>query len=478
QSEAASADLMTPITVEEKQLGRKNPTRGIASMLEPATNIPDPWRGGKWDAGNIAKIELTAINSVLEMASKFRERYLETTRILADSNLKTDPDEPQAFIIPAGQPNEPVISRFLEILMWQGMEIHEMTSELEVALNKEDRNNFGEIPAGSFIVFVDQIQKPNVLSLFERQTYPERINANGEAEVPYDVAGWTLPLQMGIESVSAWNIKDLAAHRGDLKRLENINQARKLLNLKPSSKPFDKLPNPLRSDPKVGLYRGWANSMDEGWTRLVLDNHQIKYTSLSDTDVRQNALNYDSIILPSISERILVQGRSEKDYPKEYTGGITEKGVANLKAFVENGGKLICFDSSCDMVIKEFGLPVKNALEGKTRKEFYSPGSIVKLNVDRRFALAKGFGQDVAGYFINSSAYEIGNTESVKSVVKYADKNLLLSGWVYGKENIEGKTAIAEATFGKGKIVLFAFQPQHRGQSFATFPFIFNALEK
>ena len=44
--------------------------------------------------------------------------------------------------------------------------------------------------------------------------------------------------------------------------------------------------------------------------------------------------------------------------------------------------------------------------------------------------------------------------------------------------DLNGKTALAEVPFGKGKIVLFAFRPQHRGQTFGTFPFIFNALEK
>ena len=39
------------------------------------------------------------------------------------------------------------------------------------------------------------------------------------------------------------------------------------------------------------------------------------------------------------------------------------------------------------------------------------------------------------------------------------------------------QTALAEATYGRGKIILFAFRPQHRGQSWTTFPFIFNALD-
>jgi len=63
-------------------------------------------------------------------------------------------------------------------------------------------------------------------------------------------------------------------------------------------------------------------------------------------------------------------------------------------------------------------------------------------------------------------------------VARYAEKDALLSGWMLGEKYLNGKTALAETDYGKGKIILFAFRPQHRGQTFGTFPFIFNALEK
>jgi len=66
----------------------------------------------------------------------------------------------------------------------------------------------------------------------------------------------------------------------------------------------------------------------------------------------------------------------------------------------------------------------------------------------------------------------------VRSIAEYASKDALLSGWMLGEKYLNGKTALAEAQYGKGKVVLFAFRPQHRGQSWATFPLIFNALEK
>lgn len=477
-SEAASADLMTPVTVTRENLSRRNPTRGIASMIEQATNIPDPWTGGRWGPEDIARVEMISARAVLEMAAKFRERYLRNFYELGKANLEPDPNEPQAFVIPAGQPNQEAVARLLEILLWQGMEVYRMTGELYMAHDPRKREYFHEMPLGSFLVFTNQPQKNNVLSLFERQVYPNRVNQNGEAEVPYDVAGWTLPLQMGVETDVVWNIRDLENERKTLKRVENINEAREVLNLKPAAGPFARLSNPLKTNPKIGLYKGHVPSMDEGWTRLVFDNFQIPFKSVSDADIRQNRLDFDVIVLPSMSERAIVQGLSGEEYPEEFAGGITEQGTENLKKYVASGGKLICFDSSCDFVIKRFELPVKNALAGLKRSEFYNPGSIVRLEIDKTFPLAAGVPEELPAYFINSSAYEVADEAKVKTVAQYAVKNALLSGWMLGEKYINGKTALAETDYGQGRIILFAFRPQHRGQTWATFPLIFNALEK
>src|SRR5690606_16398036 len=108
--------------------------------------------------------------------------------------------------------------------------------------------------------------------------------------------------------------------------------------------------------------------------------------------------------------------------------------------------------------------------------EFYDPGSIVRLSVDRGHPLSRGIASEMAAYFTSSSAFEITDEAKVKSIAKYAASDALLSGWMLGEKYLNGKTAVAEANYGKGRIVLFAFRPQHRGQTFATFPFIFNAL--
>lgn len=477
-TEAASADLMSPVTITKEQLQRNRAARGLPNLLETATNYPDVWEGGVWRPADIARIEMIASRGLLVMGAKFRERYLQNFYELGRANLIKQPDEPQAFVVTAGQPNAETVSRFLEILMWQGIEVHQMTSEGYFAMEAKQPNDFHEMPLGSFLIFVNQPQKNNILSLFEKQIYPNRRNANGEAEVPYDVAGWTLPLQMGVEYDAVWNTRDLDNFRKTLKPVANINQARAVMNLKANTESFGKVPNPLKTNPRIGLYKGFTSSMDEGWTRLVLDNHQIPYKSISDQDFRSNNLNYDAIILPADPENAIVRGLNAERYPAEYTGGITEAGVENLKRFVEAGGKLICFDDSCEMIIKRFNLPMKNVLNGLKRSEFYNPGSVVKLEVDKSSALARGLKEETPAYFTNSSAFEISDEAKVKTVAQYAVKDSLLSGWTVGEKYMNGKTALASAAYGKGEIVLFAFRPQHRGQSWATFPFIFNALEK
>ena len=216
----------------------------------------------------------------------------------------------------------------------------------------------------------------------------------------------------------------------------------------------------------------------EKLTRLVFDNHSIQYSSISNENIRQGELDVDVLVLPADSETQILNGLSADRYPTEFAGGIGEAGAENLKKFVESGGKLICFDDSCGLVIKRFGLPMKNVLSGVPRNEFYNPGSIVNLEVDITHPLSKGYAGTVPAYFTNSSAFDVEDENKVRTIAQYALKDTLLSGWMLGTEKIIGKTALAEASYGKGKIVLFAFRPQHRGQTWATFRFIFNALEK
>ena len=164
-------------------------------------------------------------------------------------------------------------------------------------------------------------------------------------------------------------------------------------------------------------------------------------------------------------------------YPPEFTGGITSAGVENLRRFVEEGGTLICFDAATELAIKRFNLPLRNVLEGLKSSVFYCPGSILGLDVDTSNPLARGLPKDTNAYFINSSAFEATDPQRVRVIARYSSENTLRSGWLLGEEHLRGKIALAEVPLGRGRVILFGFRPQHRGQTWGTFPFVFNAIE-
>jgi hypothetical protein len=272
-------------------------------------------------------------------------------------------------------------------------------------------------------------------------------------------------------------IREPASER-KLTLLKDANEVRADLALTLKKGDESPIKNPLKQPVRVGIYKGATSNMDEGWTRYIFDTFNVPYSSVRDADMRQGALNakYDALILTSQAATQIVNGNAAGTLPQEYTGGIAEAGVKNLKEFVNNGGMLICFDNACDLAIKEFNLPLKNTLEGVRSSEFYCPGSILALDVDNKHPIASMLPASVPAYFINSSAFSAAPDANVRVIARYAKDNVLLSGWLLGEDKLSGRIALAEVGVGKGRIVLFGFRPQHRGQAWATLPFIWNAL--
>ena len=134
-----------------------------------------------------------------------------------------------------------------------------------------------EIPAGSYIIFVDQPYRQNVLALFEPQAYPDRNTATGEAERPYDVAGWTLPMQMGIESAAVISIRESANER-KLTLIKTENDVRRDLGLPLWTTDKSPIANPVKPGVRIGIYKNSrAGNMDEGWTRYVFDTFNVPF---------------------------------------------------------------------------------------------------------------------------------------------------------------------------------------------------------
>ena len=149
-----------------------------------------------------------------------------------------------------------------------------------------------------------------------------------------------------------------------------------------------------------------------------------------------------------------------------------------MKAFVQDGGRVIAIEAATEFVTDLFELDVSNATEGLSNSDFYIPGSILRLELEASSEITQGMRSEVSSWYWRSSmAYEV-NDARVRVAARYGSGDPLLSGWVLGGEHIAGKPAILEADIGDGSLVLFGFQPNYRAQTVVTWPLLFNAIRK
>jgi hypothetical protein len=171
--------------------------------------------------------------------------------------------------------------------------------------------------------------------------------------------------------------------------------------------------------------------------------------------------------------------RYQDELPPEYRGALEKEGLDVLRKFVENGGTLIAFNSGCEYVIDNFNVPVRNALARSG--DFSAPGSLVRVRVNTDHPVTADMPREAAIYIDHPIAFETtlpGGEMQRWVLLSYPEdpRDILLSGWINGEERLTRKAAAVAMTYGKGRIVLFGFRPQHRGQTHATFPMIFDAL--
>jgi Zinc carboxypeptidase len=266
---------------------------------------------------------------------------------------------------------------------------------------------------------------------------------------------------------------------------------------------------PIRK-PRIAMYQRYGGgNMDEGWSRLMFEQFDIPVKALMDAEIRKSDLNasYDAIILPADSLAAMTgesaspeegggrggrggrgegpgrggesgAGGREGGTPPEYRSGFGAEGVKTLQAFVQKGGTLITFGQAGDLPIQRFGLPLRNVVAGLPSKEFWSPGSTLRVRFDNHHPLAFGMPRDGYALFLaGSQAYEVTSSNpDVEIFSTFVDREILQSGWLLGEAVIAKKAAAVSVAVGAGKVVLLGFRPQHRDQTHGTFKLVFNAL--
>jgi len=246
--------------------------------------------------------------------------------------------------------------------------------------------------------------------------------------------------------------------------------------------------------PRVAMYqRYWGGNIDEGWTRWLLEQFRFPYTTVMDKEIKEGNLKekFDVLLLPN-DDTPLITGEKLEEYftkqrfpgymptfPPEYRSGVGAEGVEAIKKFVESGGTLVAMNAACDFAIEKLGLNVRNALKDLKPKEFFCPGSTLKLRVEMRHPMAYGMPENALSVFWNSPAFDVLPSEfneNYEIVAQYPEREIMQSGWLVGEEKIANKAAVVVAKHGKGKVVLMGIWSQHRGQTHGTFKLLFNNL--
>ncbi len=514
-SETASVRLATPITVPFQRL-----TPGIGYDAKSAMwNFPKPWPGGKWTLRDIVDYQLAGALSLLNHAAQYREQHLRNFYEVSKRAVEAK-DQPYAILLP--EPELPASLKSATARLKEGInqttgtekERHEQSQTLigqisnepptseevsyfyktegldrvlailkrggvEVQSASKDFIADGKTyPAGTHLLLMQQPYAAFAKALLEAQRYPDlREYPGGPPKRPYDVTAHTLPLLMNIQAVF---VKEAFSVEARPEPFALVIQSRTRAN------------SPVR----LGLYKNYAASMDEGWTRWIFDQYKFPYQSLLDAETRAGKLNekFDAILLPDQAARLLFSGLPGKEggptggptggneeaagvYPAEYAGGLGEAGVKALREFVEAGGTLITLNNASNFAIDYLNLPVRNLLKGASNRDFYCPGSILRTQLLVDNPLTFGMDKESIAWFEQGPAFEIVDANAAKAIARYPDNNnALLSGWVLGDKLLRGKAALVEVKLGKGRVILFGFRPQYRGQSLATLPLLFNAI--
>lgn len=452
--EVASARIASPVDVDPTEL--RGGTKGLVEY-KPTINHPNPWKGGTWRMRDIMDYERIASDALLEVAADRREDL--QRNLLVRSRAAVAFAKPgEAYRIPAAQRDWPTAQH----LAWL---MNEHNVEVRQAAN------------GDYWIPLAQPYSRFVIEMMEPQRYPEvKLQPGRDILRPYDVASWTLPLQMGV------TVERTTMPAGlETTRVEEIVPAKKEVIAR-----GEKLPR----KPKVATYKPWQPSMDEGWTRWLLDTYGVAVKGLTSQEIQKGLTGYDALILADIPKDVIARGRRnvseasmryEEEMPPEYRGGLERPGADAVKKFVENGGTLIAFGDSCAWVIDELNVPVRNALAGVSQDQFLNPGSLVRLQIRGGHPVTEGMPAETAAFLDSPIAFETtapGPEMQRWVLASYPEHvdDVLLSGWIDGAQRLTRKAAAVAMTYGKGKVVLFGFRPQHRGQTHATFPLVFNAL--
>ena len=535
--------------------------------LRPQSLYSSPWKPGWWRLRDAVDYMEIASLATIEYASKYKDSLLMNRyRAGRDQIAAGSSKAPYAYVIPQDQRDPVAAVELLRRLAFGGVRVSQLTDSVTI-----DGKPY---PAGTWIVPTDQEFAAMAREVLDVQRYPDlRQYPGGPPERPYDAAGWTLPLQMGV-TVAAAGAPLPPDVRAKMKLLGPAPDVR----IKPApypgtardAAPFDSVPGDgfdvspsaaaivppagritgsgpaLALDPaqnnsyraiaaawksgatvqfaggkylvagltdaqqaemvkslalvaekttvtgapirkaRVGLFRPWSGSMDEGWTRWVLEQYGFEYVTLRPADFKSPLTGKIDVVILADDARLPMEGATAGrgggrggggQVRPEYADRLSAADVVAFEQFVRGGGTLVCLNTASAFAIQQFKLPVKNAVAGLSTDQFFLHGTIVGITVDTSQPVMAGLPERSAVFADNSPVFETLEGFNGTVLAKYQDTGSpLLSGYLIGEKYLNGKAAAVDVQLEKGHVVMFGFRPEWRGQPFGTFKVLFNAI--
>jgi len=363
----------------------------LANRQLPDSNLPAPVPAQRWHFRQSIDYSLSANWALMDYASRHREQLLFNLWRMGRNSIERGSREywtpspsalakvkehtasnqfddmaraqlyaperrdPRAYIVPFNQRDFPTAVKFINALQLNGIEVHRAARELNIAGVR--------YPAGSFVVLTAQAFRPHVMDMFEPQDHPHDVAYEGGPPIaPYDSAGWTLALQMGVQFARIVDGVDALLADGVLQALPigevqapppaNLPASRIGWTIAPAAndaftvvnavlkaggevrrdeagqfvvmaspaahdalraavartgiqaQPLRRMPFVLMRAvhaPRIALWDQYGGSMVSGWTRLVLENFGFDYTVVYPQQIAGGQLreNFDVLILPS-----------------------------------------------------------------------------------------------------------------------------------------------------------------------------------
>jgi hypothetical protein len=566
--------------------------------LRPQSLYSSPWPAGWWRLADAVGYDETAALATLEYAAKYKDALL-YNRYQAgrDQIAKGRTTAPYAYVIPQKQSDPVAPVEMLRRLAFGGVRVSRLTAPAAI--------DGVQYPAGTWVVPTDQEFAAMAREVLDVQRYPDlRQYPGGPPLRPYDAAGWTLPLQMGVEvayvskplegdvrakmaplgaappgrarvtpynmieskdaapfdSVPgigfdsspaaaaiiplpgtitgsgpvlmvdpaennayravnlAWKLRatvgvvrapDGTGQRFAISGLSESAQAALVKDLALAAQRGSEAGEKL-AKPRIGLFEPWTGSMDEGWTRWLLEQYGFEFVLVHPEDFKTPLRDRVDVLLLADDARIpMAGGGSGRGGTRGQAGGapvagapagmppqaggqrggegravrpeyaymLTPADLQAFEAFVRGGGTLVCFNSAPRFAIQQFKLPVKNVVEGLKPEEFFLRGSIVEVRPDLAHPVMAGMPARAAVFVDGSPVFDTLDGFSGTVLARYADTGSpLLSGYLIGEKFLQGKAAAVDVALDRGHVVLLGFRPQWRDQSFGTFRVVFNSV--